>query len=439
MAKWLQMRHINAHAYWSALETEQRKELEQQLLDNEIKALVATSALGMGFDKPDIGFVIHFQRPGSAIHYYQQVGRAGRAVQLAFGILLCGAEDDEITDYFIRSAMPSVEHVGQVLDALKRASLGLNISEIETQVNIRRSEIDKVLSLLAVESPAPIVKIDTRWHLQEVKYCYDTLRAAQLLQTKRAEQTRMREYMHTQECLMAFLKRELDDPDTRPCGRCANCIGQPLLSESCSETLVTEALRFLQHCHRRIEPRKRWPIGAFVEHDFRGSISATLNMEEGRALCRWGDAGWGEKVRRGKQQDCHFDDELVNASFDLIRISWQPRPFPKWVTCVPSLNNRTLVPDFAQRLARELRLPFVPCIVKAHPTEAQKLRSNSFQQARNLDGAFAIDDTLVKHEPVLLVDDMVDSRWTMTVVAALLRQAGSGPVFPFALAVTTSE
>jgi ATP-dependent DNA helicase RecQ len=249
----------------------------------------------------------------------------------------------------------------------------------------------------------------------------------------------MREYMHTQECLMAFLKRELDDPDTRSCGRCANCIGQPLLSESCSETLVTEALRFLQHCHRRIEPRKRWPIGAFVEHDFRGSISATLNMEEGRALCRWGDAGWGEKVRRGKQQDCHFDDELVNASFDLIRISWQPRPFPKWVTCVPSLNNRTLVPDFAQRLARELRLPFVPCIVKAHPTEAQKLRSNSFQQARNLDGAFAIDDTLVKHEPVLLVDDMVDSRWTMTVVAALLRQAGSGPVFPFALAVTTSE
>ncbi|MCX6831495.1 MAG: RecQ family ATP-dependent DNA helicase [candidate division Zixibacteria bacterium] len=439
VARWLQMRHINAHAYWGALETEQRKELEQQLLDNEIKALVATSALGMGFDKPDIGFVIHFQRPGSAIHYYQQVGRAGRAVPLAFGILLCGAEDDEITDYFIRSAMPSIEHVGQVLDALKRASAGLTVSEIETQVNIRRSEIDKVLSLLAVESPAPILKIDTRWRLQKVKYCYDTLRATQLLQIKRAEQTRMREYMRTQECLMAFLKRELDDPDARPCGRCANCIGQPLLSESCSETLVTEALRFLQHCPQRIEPRKRWPIGAFVEHNFKGSISATLNMEAGRSLCRWGDAGWGDKVRRGKQLDCHFDDELVNASLDLIRIDWQPRPFPKWVTCVPSLNNRTLVPDFALRLARELRLPFVPCVIKAHPTEAQKLRSNSFQQAHNLDGAFRIDDTLVKREPVLLVDDMVDSRWTMTVVAALLRQAGSGPVFPFALAVTTSE
>ena len=439
VAKWLQMQHINAHAYWGALETEQRKELEQQLLDNEIKALVATSALGMGFDKPDIGFVIHFQRPGSAIHYYQQVGRAGRAGPLAFGILLCGAEDDEITDYFIRSAMPSTEHVGQVLDALKRASAGLTVSEIETQVNIRRSEIEKVLSLLAVESPAPITKIDTRWRLQEVKYCYNTLRATQLLQIKRAEQMRMREYMRTQECLMAFLKRELDDPDARPCGRCANCIGQPLLSESCSETLVTEALRFLQHCPQLIEPRKRWPIGAFVEHDFKGPISATLNMEAGRSLCRWGDAGWGDKVRRGKQQDCHFDDELVSASFDLISMNWQPRPFPKWVTCVPSLNNRKLVPDFALRLARELRLPFVPCVIKAHPTEAQKLRSNSFQQAHNLDGAFRIDDTLVKREPVLLVDDMVDSRWTMTVVAALLRQAGSGPVFPFALAVTTSE
>jgi ATP-dependent DNA helicase RecQ len=200
-----------------------------------------------------------------------------------------------------------------------------------------------------------------------------------------------------------------------------------------------EALRFLQHCHQKIEPRKLWPVGAFMTYDLKGRITYDVMMEEGRALCRWGDAGWGNKVRRGKQQDGHFGDELVNASSDLIRISWQPRPFPKWVTCVPSLNNRTLVPDFAERLAHELRLSFVPCVTKARQTEAQKLRSNSFQQANNLDGAFEIQQALVRKDAVLLVDDMVDSRWTLTVVAALLRRAGSGLVYPYALAVTTAE
>lgn len=439
VATWLQRHHISAHAYWGALETERRMELEQQLLDNEIKALVATSALGMGFDKPDIGFVIHFQRPGSVIHYYQQVGRAGRAIDQAFGVLLCGAEDNQITDYFIRTAMPQTENVVAILDTLKTAPGGLTVSEIEGRLNVRRSEIEKTLSVLAVEKSAPVFKTSSRWHLQNPSYRYDDAKADELMQVRRREQGKMNEYMRTQDCLMSFLKRELDDDDPRPCGRCANCIGQPLLAEDCSEKLLEEAVLFLQHCHQRIEPRRKWPVGAFAGYQFAGAIVDHLRMEEGRALCHWGDAGWGARVRQGKQLYGRFCDDLVNASSDLVRVVWQPRPFPKWVTCVPSLNNRALVPDFAERLARELRLPYVPCVTKAHPTEAQKLRSNSFQQAHNLDGAFEIRQSLVRNEAVLLVDDMVDSRWTLTVVAALLRRAGSGPVYPYALAVSTAE
>jgi ATP-dependent DNA helicase RecQ len=439
VAAWLQRYHIHAHAYWGALDNEKRQELEQQLLDNEIKALVATSALGMGFDKPDIGFVIHFQRPGSVIHYYQQIGRAGRAMEQAFGVLLCGAEDDRITDYFIRTAMPSTEHVVAVLNVLEGAPRGMTLAEIEARLNIRRSEIGKVLSLLAVEQPAPLMKSESRWYLRDVSYRYNDARASQLMLVRRLEQRRMQEYMRTPECLMAFLRHELDDADASPCGRCANCIGQPLLAEGFSAELAEEAMRFLQHCHQRIEPRQRWPIDALPLYGFHGVIPENLRMEEGRALCHWGDAGWGDKVRRGKQHDGRFGDDLVNASSDLLRVVWQPRPFPKWVTCVPSLNNRTLVPDFAERLARELRLPYIPCMTKTRPTEAQKLRSNSFQQASNLDGAFEIQQALVRNEPVLLIDDMVDSRWTLTVAAALLRRGGSGPVYPYALAVSTAE
>jgi ATP-dependent DNA helicase RecQ len=439
VAAWLQRKQINAEPYWGGLEPNKRSELEQRLLENDLKALVATSALGMGFDKPDIGFVVHFQRPGSVIHYYQQVGRAGRAVRDAFGILLGGAEDDEITDYFIRTALPAADHVAEVLAALRGAPEGLPVSEIEARVNIRRTEIDKILSLLAVEPAPPVVKAGSRWYARKTPYKCDDARAAQLMQVKRDEQRRMQVYMLTKECLMLFLKRELDDPDARPCGRCANCAGQPLLSEQCREDLVGDAVRFLQRCYQRIEPRRRWPVKAFTTYDFHGEISDDLRMEVGKALCRWGDPGWGDRVRRGKQHDGRFGDDLVNAAFDLIYVHWQPRPFPKWVTCVPSLKNTALVSDLAQRLAHELRLPFIPCVEKTRQTEEQKLRSNSFQQANNLDGAFEIDSTLVKNEAVLLVDDMVDSRWTLTVIAALLRQAGSGPVYPFALAVTTAE
>lgn len=257
-----------------------------------------------------------------------------------------------------------------------------------------------------------------------------------MTQIRRQEQVRMSEYVQNQECLMAFLSAELDDPHPTACGKCAVCMGRPLLPETCSPKLVNQAILYLRRSEQIIEPRKRWPHNALPNYGFTGNIKNNLQAQEGRALSLWGDAGWGELVQHGKYRDNHFDDALVDGAFEMIK-RWLPQPFPNWVTCVPSLNRPELVPSFAQRLASKLGLPFVPIVRKIRPTQLQKNMSNSYQQAHNLDGSFVIDSWQGMQGSVFLVDDMVDSRWTFTIIAALLRHAGSGEVFPIALALNS--
>ncbi|MBR8826602.1 MAG: RecQ family ATP-dependent DNA helicase [Gomphosphaeria aponina SAG 52.96 = DSM 107014] len=438
VANWLKTQGINAQAYHSELENEKRQTLEDQLLNNFIKALVATTALGMGFDKPDLGFVIHYQRPGSVVHYYQQVGRAGRAVEQAYGILLSGNEDEEITNYFIQSAFPPEADTQQVLNALTCADNGLSVPQLEQQLNLARGKIDQVLKLLSLESPAPVTKQGSKWYATPVHYQPDTEKIEQLTSIRYQEQAQMAEYMQSQQCLMAFLAKALDDFNPVPCGKCAVCLGKPLLPETCSSELVNEAIKYLRRSDQVIEPRKQWASQAFPTYGFSGNMKNDLRAEAGRALCLWGDAGWGQLVKQGKYQHNHFDDALVQATFEMIQ-RWQPQPFPTWVTCVPSLNRRALVPNFAQRLADKLGLPFVPVVRKVRQNKPQKTMSNSYQQAHNLDGVFVIDSWQGMKGAVFLVDDFVDSRWTFTVIAALLRRGGSGAVFPLALALNSLD
>ncbi|RCJ16433.1 ATP-dependent DNA helicase RecG [Nostoc sp. ATCC 43529] len=436
VADWLKTQGINAKAYHSKLDNEVRIVLEDELLNNGIKALVATTALGMGFDKPDLGFVIHYQRPGSVVHYYQQVGRAGRAVEKAYGILLSGDEDDDITNYFINTAFPPEAHTQQILNVLNKAVDGFSIPELQQQLNLSQGQIDKVLKLLSLEFPAPVTKQGSKWYLTPVSYQPDTDKIEKLTQIRRQEQARMLEYMHIQECLMIFLATELDDPQPKACGKCAACLGRPLLPETYSMELVNKAIQYLRRSDQIIEPRKQWPPQALLNYAFSGNIKNNLQAEAGKALSLWGDAGWGELVKQGKYQDNHFDDALVQGAFEMIE-RWQPQPFPTWVTCVPSLNRPELVPNFAQRLADKLGLPFMSIVQKVRQNQLQKKMSNSYQQAHNLDGVFVIDSAKVMSSSVLLVDDIVDSRWTFTVIAALLRRAGSGVVFPVALALNS--
>jgi len=187
-----------------------------------------------------------------------------------------------------------------------------------------------------------------------------------------------------------------------------------------------------------IEPRKQWPAGGLEHYNLKGGIPPDYRAEPGRALCIWGDAGWGGLVKRGKYSDGRFADELVTACVQLIR-EWNPQPAPEWVTCIPSLRHPTLVPNFANRLAVALGLPFRPILTKTDNRAEQKTMANSTQQARNIDGSLALEDGTILQGPVLLLDDMVDSRWTLTIATWLLRSHGSGAVWPFALAKTGAD
>ena len=437
VASWLQLKGFRVEAYHAGNDARMDREgLERALLNNEIKALVATVALGMGFDKPDLGFVIHFQRPGCVVAYYQQVGRAGRAVDRAYGILLNGGEDDEIQDYFIDSAFPPWQMMSEILNVLGKSD-GLSISEILNRVNVSNAMMEKALKLLEVEG-AVGVDVDSspkRYFRTANPWTPDVERIERVTRLRREELAQMQAYVAHTGCLMEFLARALDDPTAGPCGRCANCVGRGLPAQV-SHAVVAEAIEFLKGNDVIIEPRKRWPLGLFPDRT--SVISEEERNAPGRALCYYGDAGWGGLVRAGKYTHGRFCDELVRAVADLVSSRWQPDPPPEWVTAIPSRRHPHLVPDFAQRLADALGLPFVPALVRVQDAPEQKTRANSIMQARNVRGTLDIAANIPSGQ-VLLVDDIVDSCWTLTLAGWLLRTHGCGIVYPFVLARATAR
>jgi len=430
VSDWLKSRGINVESY-TGKTGDRRDELEQSLLDNKLKALVATTALGMGFDKPDLAFVIHYQTPGSVVAYYQQVGRAGRALEAAYGVLLSGQEDTDVIDYFIETAFPTREEAEQVLSVLDEEVSGLAVPGLMERLNISGGRIQNTINLLSLESPAPIVKQGTKWLLTTTSLSEEFWKRAQrLTELRRSERDQMQRYVRLSSGHMDFLIRALDGEPNE-----MNTSSLPSLPTTVDAQLVREAIEFLRGTILPIEPRKKWPTGGMPIYELKGNIRAEHSAEPGRALCMWADAGWGKLVQTGKYIERHFSDELVKACADLVR-AWNPQPAPEWVTCIPSLRHPHLVPDFAHRLASELGLPFQNVIVKIQPRPEQKTMQNSTQQARNVDGSLAVIDQPLQAGPVLLVDDMVDSRWTMTVAAWLLRTNGAGEVWPLALALT---
>lgn len=431
VAAWLKSQGIAAEAYHS--QSEQREALEQRFLHNEIKVLVATVALGMGFDKSDIGFVIHYQRPGSPVAYYQQIGRAGRAIDHADCVLLSGDEDEDIQDYFIESAFPPVEVFRSVHQALAQSD-GLSLNQLMAQINVSAGLLEKTLKILEVEGHIGRLNGHNIYTVNRQTLNLDLERIERITQLRRQEQAQMRAYIHHEGCLMAFLQRTLDDPYAEPCGHCANCQGKRLPT-SVAADLVRKAEEFLKHEIILLPPRKQFPSGLVPG---RSIIPSAYQNATGRALCRYGRVGWGRLVRSGKYEDGRFADDLVEAAAQLIKDVWRPDPFPKWVTAIPSRRHPNLVPDFAQRLARRLGIPFYPVLERVADAPPQKEMQNSHMQAKNVLNTIKISGKVLA-QPVLLVDDIVDSRWTLTIAGYLLRKSGSGIVYPFALAQATSR
>jgi len=433
---WLKQKGFSAEAYHAGDdENIDRPALEQAFLLNQIKILVATVALGMGFDKPDINFVIHFQRPGSVVAYYQQVGRAGRAVDKSYGILLSGEEDDEIQNYFIESAFPNIKIFQEILQVLEN-SKGLSLYEILAKVNTTKSNAEKALKLLEVDGAVGLTFDKKILYFRTLNpWNPDIERNERVLYLRREELAQMQTYVDHKGCLMEFLQRALDDPVPSPCGRCARCKGRGLPTEV-SQGLVIEAENYLEGAQVTIQPRKQWSIGVFP--DLKRTIPVESQNAPGRSLCYYGDAGRGKLVRDGKYQQRYFTNDLVEAAVCLIDKLWQPNPFPTWVTAIPSNRHPALVPDFAARLAKRLGLPFIQVLQRTIEAPEQKNMQNSTMQARNVIGTLAIDNEFPSG-PVLLVDDIIDSGWTLTIAGYLLRKHGSGLVYPFTLAQATQR
>ena len=317
-----------------------------------------------------------------------------------------------------------------VLEALDAAPNGLSVPELLGRVNLSKGRIDKTIALLSLESPAPIAKQGTKWQLTAAELSEAFWERAQRLTTlRRDEQQQMQEYVDLRHGHMEFLIRALDgDPSA------IEVPDLPLLTAEADPGLVREAITYLRRTSLPIEPRKQWPASGLPQFRLSGRIAPELRSQPGKALCIWGDAGWGSLVRQGKYRDHRFSDDLVTAVVTLVR-EWNPQPQPTWLTCIPSLRHPDLVPDFARRLATALGLPYHAALRKTDHRPEQKTMANSAQKARNIDGSLALSGAALPEGPVLLVDDMVDSRWTLTVATWLLRSQGSGEVFPLALAL----
>ncbi len=437
VAGWLNAQGILSEPYYSDVDRhsgKDKKEIEKRFMNNEIKVLAATTAFGMGYDKPDIAFVIHFQRPGNLIGYYQQIGRAGRELDLAYAILLCGEEDNEINQYFIQTAFPTEEDMTDIIHALQNSERGLKRSELANAVDMRLSRIDKCLKYMQVNGS--IYKEGTLYYKTARPWNPDMTKSREITKMREREREQVEEFIHldASRCYMQFLAEILDDDQACACGKCAHCKGTPLFPEQVDRDMVREAEEYIKNERHRISPRKQWP--ATIKVDGSSVIPEFYRCQTGGVLSNYADAGWGKLVRDGKYKLQSFvsGDELVQASVHVLADFVRENEI-QWVTNIPSLRRPALVKEFAIRLAGALQLKYCEAIQKKEAPE-QKSFQTSLRQYKNANDSFSVIRGQVRKGNVLLVDDMVDSKWTLTVCGYKLIKAESGKVFPYALANT---
>jgi len=435
-------------AYTGRTDAAERLAAEEALKGNRVKAVIATSALGMGFDKPDLGFVVHLGAPSSPVAYYQQVGRAGRATASADVLLLPGPEDRAIWHYFATNAMPTQARADAVLAALREAGRS-SVAALEARVDIRRSQLELLLKVLAVDGAVEYGV--GGWSATGAPWAYDAQRYDRIAAARQAEQASMLTYERLGTCRMRFLTSALDDPHAADCGRCDVCVGGWFPTDIALPQ-ADRAKAELDRVGVPVAPRALWPTGVDrlgVRGDgapLSGRIAAGDLVAEGRVLARLSDLGWGGPLRDlfapglgGEPGDADVPPELARACVRVLAAwGWAERPAA--VVAVPSLSRPRLVASLSDGIARAGRLALLPPLSLAPGAGRLAASTNSSFRLRDLWGRFEVGPELaealvgLEGRPVLLVDDLVDSRWTMTVAGRLLRRSGAGPVLPFALA-----
>nr|WP_029289291.1 DEAD/DEAH box helicase [Cellulomonas sp. HZM] len=423
----------DVRAYTGQTDPADREDAEAALKENRVKALVATSALGMGFDKPDLGFVLHLGAPSSPVAYYQQVGRAGRATESADVLLLPGPEDPDIWRYFATASMPNQERAERVIREL--SDRPLSTPSLEALVDIRRTPLELLLKVLDVDGA--VRRVQGGWVSTGQPWTYDAERYARIAAAREDEQRHMIEYERTDGCRMEFLQRTLDDETATPCGRCDSCAGS-WYPRDVVEGAADTASRSLDRVGVPVEPRAQWPVGVDrLGLPVKGRIPVDERALEGRALARLTDLGWGTALREVFAAGAP-DAPVTRAMLDgcvrvLAQWDWDERPAA--VVAMPSRRHPLLVDSLARGIADIGRLPYLGALgVHGDGPTGGPGGNSAFRLAGVWDrfGASGLD---LPRAPVLLVDDLADSRWTFTVAARELRRAGAPAVLPFVLAL----
>lgn len=421
LAGFLQTQGHRVAAYSGQLETDEREAIESELKRNALKAAVATSALGMGYDKPDLGFCIHVGSPSSPVAYYQQVGRAGRAIESAAAVLLPAETDERLWEFFATASIPDPEAVVSVLGALESRG-PLSVADLEMATKLRRGRLESLLKVLAVDDA--VVKTGTQWSIGAATYEYDHAKWESLKEVRAREADLMRRYASGQGCLMEFLQLALDDPNPAPCGSCSVCTGVlPASGRAIDPERVKAAEIFLRGEDVIIEPRKRWPAG--LSSGQRGFIAG---CEEGRALCFADSAGWAAAARAVAGPDAELDDDVVAGVIAVLsrwKDSWSERPVA--VVPMPSRHHPRMVRHLSERIAAVGRLELIDALEVSGPRPPEDVSSGPRVEAL-LESLRLRDGVTLPTGAVFLVDDSYRTGWTMTVAASLLREAGATAV-----------
>ena len=403
-------------------QSEGREQLEDRLRRNEVKALVATSALGMGYDKPDLAFCIHLGSPASPVAYYQQVGRAGRALDDATAVLVPAPSDEDIWNYFATAGIPNEGQVERILDALHDQPQ--SVLAIEAATGIRRTRVEALLKILAVDGA--VSRERGGYAATGQPWFYDTRKWADLRRVRAAEAELMRRYAHGDGCLMRFLQEALDDPDPTDCGRCSVCDGQlPAPGAKPGADTVAAARRFFRGQDVVVEPRKQWPSG------LPGRKGRIVGPAPGRALAFADDPAWSDTLSTLWRADVEASSEVLDAMVDVLKRWSQSWQRPVAVVPMPSRRFPRLISSVAEHLGQIGRLPVVDALAVAGP--APTADSASAIRAADLLRTTTVRPGVTLDGPVLLVDDIIRSRWTVTVASALLAEAGATAVLPLAI------
>lgn len=423
---WLNQNGIASVAYTSRTDSSDKLRAVEQFHKNEVKVMVATTAFGMGYDKPDIGFVIHFQKPKDVVSYYQQIGRAGRQIDEAYAILLYSELDDYINKYFIENAFPTEAEMAAVFDALCQEP-GLKVKDIQKIANMPRGKIDGVLTYLSVEGG--VYSQDGRYYIKDEAWTPDLEKSAAITKLRYEELAVMNEFARTKDCYMQFLAKQLDDNTACACGKCANCLGRDIIGTDIAQEQLSSASDYIDNQYSVLESRKQWPANGLVG-DGKLSIKQQFRLQDGLIMCAYSDTKLGQRLQQEITEDKTLSDESMELIYKCLGDYIAANNIVN-VTYVPSNSRPEMLPRVAEKIAERFGLVCYAGLQKTSNTDSDEELNNSYMQWQRAWNSYAAVDTMEGN--TLLIDDMVDSKWTMTCCGYKLLEMGNGNVWPFAV------